>query len=195
MLALSNAWRTFWLVSVALSVGMGGCRSKEGEGTQSTMLAKDLYGFELKTLEGDKAPLSAFSGKVLLIVNVASECGYTPQYSGLQTLHERYAGRGLIVMGIPSNDFGGQEPGSSQEIRAFCSSKFHVSFPMFEKVAIKGDDKHPLYQWLTAQKGTVGWNFNKFLIDKKGKLVERFDSGVAPLDRELTLQIEKQLGI
>lgn len=156
------------------------------------MSQRAVYDFSLTHIDGKPAPLSEYRGKVLLIVNVASECGYTPQYAGLQQLHERYASRGLVVMGVPCNDFGGQEPGTSEEIQTFCSSKYSITFPLFEKVAIKGSP-HPLYQWLTADGDSVAWNFNKFLIDRQGKRIKHFGSRVEPLSQQLTQAIEALL--
>ena len=155
---------------------------------------------EVETLTGAKTPLASLRGKVLLIVNTASECGYTPQYAGLERLHETYAARGFTVLGFPCNDFGGQEPGTSEQIQAFCSSKFHVTFPLFAKVKAKGPAKSPLYATLTEStpegiRGDIKWNFTKFLVDKHGRVVARFEPKVDPLDAELTRAIEAQLAL
>jgi glutathione peroxidase len=126
-------------------------------------------------------------------VNTASECGYTPQYEGLEKLYEKYKDKGLVIVGFPANNFGGQEPGTNEEIAKFCSSKFSVTFPMMAKVSVKGDDKHALFTYLTEQSpipGEIGWNFNKFLLDKDGKLIARYPSKVEPLDPQLTSKIE-----
>ncbi len=149
-------------------------------------------------IEGSEVALEAFRGKALLIVNTASQCGYTPQYEGLQKLHERYADRGLTVLGFPSNDFGGQEPGSEAEIQAFVRDTYGVDFPMFGKLAVKGEAKSGLYKTLTEEtadgiRGEVKWNFTKFLVDAEGKVVARFGSGVDPLADELTAAVEKVL--
>lgn len=156
-----------------------------------------LTSIPLKDIDGKDTSLKAYHGKVLLIVNVASECGYTPQYSGLQALQDKYKDNGFTVLGFPCNDFGGQEPGSAEQIKAFCSASYKVTFPMFEKVRILGDDKHPLYQALTGPKspapGDVEWNFTKFLIGKDGAIVKRFDSSVEPESAELTSAIESAL--
>lgn len=151
-----------------------------------------IYQFYLTTIDGNSAPLSDFSGKVLLLVNVASECGFTSQYAGLQALHEKYVDKGLVVMGIPSNDFGGQEPGSEEEIKEFCSSKYSVTFPLFSKVGVK-QSPHPLYTYLQSIKGAVEWNFTKFLIGREGEVIEKFPSAVKPDDKELTSAIEGAL--
>lgn len=152
---------------------------------------KDIEG---KDIEGKETTLKAYAGKVLLIVNVASECGYTPQYTGMQALHEKMEGKGLAVLGFPCNDFGGQEPGSEAEIKQFCSKNFHVTFPMFSKVAIKGDAKHPLYAALQSAAGKeVGWNFEKFLVGKDGKVLKHFGSDVEPDSPELLAAIEEAM--
>jgi glutathione peroxidase len=151
---------------------------------------ESAHSFKLKTLEGKALDLSAFKGKKILIVNTASECGYTPQYAALQSLSERYKDK-LVVIGIPCNDFGGQEPGTAEEIRSFCSKTYQVDFPLSEKVSVKGANAAPLFKWLTSQPnpdftGDIRWNFEKFLLDENGKLIRRFRSGVKPLDPDLT---------
>lgn len=157
--------------------------------TLSAAAAENLQEIPLKTIDGKDTTLKAYQGKVLLIVNVASECGYTGQYEGLQALHEQYGKEGLAVLGFPCNDFGGQEPGSAEEIKTFCSARYHVTFPMFDKVKILGAGKHPLYDTLTGKNspfpGDVSWNFCKFLIGKDGKILARYDSAVEPNSTEL----------
>lgn len=153
---------------------------------------------EMQSLTGEPVSLKSYRGKALLIVNTASECGYTPQYAGLQQLWERYKDRGLVVVGVPSNDFGGQEPGSSEEIATFCETKFGVDFPMFAKVHAKGPDIAPLYRTLTVDtpdgiRGEVRWNFTKFLVDPNGVPVARFEPKVEPLAPELIQAIESVL--
>lgn len=159
-------------------------------------MTSSVYDFTLDTIDGTPRSLGDFKGKVLLLVNTASECGYTPQYQGLQKLHATYEGRGFSVVGFPSNDFGGQEPGSNKDIKAFCSTKFGVTFPMFAKIPVKGPAKHPLYAMLvqTPPAGEVKWNFNKFLVGKDGKVIARYDSDVTPEAPELAAAIEKALG-
>lgn len=155
-------------------------------------MAADLSSIPLKTIDGKDTTLKDYAGKVLLIVNVASECGYTGQYAGLQALHAKYEKQGFAVLGFPCNDFGGQEPGSEAEIKTFCTSRFQVTFPMFAKVKITGADKHPLYAALTA--GTdVGWNFEKFLIGKDGKLVTRYASDAEPEGGDIEGAVKKAL--
>jgi len=161
----------------------------------SLALAADsnVSGIAVKDIDGKDSTLKAYAGKVLLIVNVASECGYTGQYAGLQALHEKMAAKGVAVLGFPCNDFGGQEPGTEAIIKTFCTENYKVTFPMFSKVAIKGDAKHPLYDALQSAAGEVGWNFEKFLIGKDGKVLKRFGSDVEPQSPELLAAIEAAL--
>ncbi len=159
---------------------------------------KSAYDFSVVDVEGKPATLSSFKGKVALIVNTASKCGYTGQYKDLQELYAKYKDKGFVVLGFPSNDFGGQEPGSNKEIKTFCETNFNVKFPLFDKGAVKGAQKQPLYKFLTeeagdAYKGEVGWNFEKFLVDKKGHVVGRYKSGVKPSDSDLTKILESSL--
>ncbi len=154
----------------------------------------NVHDIAVKDIEGKATTLKAYAGKVMLIVNVASECGYTGQYAGLQALHEKMADKGVAVLGFPCNDFGGQEPGSEAAIKTFCTENYKVTFPMFAKVAIKGDAKHPLYAALQSAAGAeVGWNFEKFLIGKDGKVLKRFGSDVEPDSPELLAAIEAAL--
>src|SRR5437867_2319238 len=149
--------------------------------------------FKVKDIDGNDYDLAQLKGKVVLIVNVASKCGFTPQYKGLENLYEANKDKGLVIVGFPANNFRGQEPGTNEEIKQFCSSKYNVTFPMMSKISVKGDDKHPLYQMLTKEKSEVTWNFNKFLIGRDGKLIEHFDSKAKPDDAKLTDAIEKAL--
>ena len=150
-----------------------------------------IHDFKLKTLDGKPMDMAQFKGKKLLIVNTASKCGYTKQYADLQELHEKFGSK-ITVVGFPANNFGGQEPGSNEEIASFCKKNFGVSFPMAEKVSVKGRDIHPLFKYLTEEAGKMGvkepikWNFTKFLIDENGKLLEVFPSGVKPTDEAIT---------
>jgi len=153
-----------------------------------------VYDFTLNSIEGAPAPLRAYRGKVLLLVNVASYCGYTPQYQGLEALYEKYKDRGLVVIGFPANNFGAQEPGSNAEIKDFCERTYHVKFPMYAKVSVNGADKTPLYQYLTgAMGGDIQWNFTKFLVARDGKLLKRFEPEVTPDSADVTGAIEKAL--
>jgi glutathione peroxidase len=154
---------------------------------------KSLLDIPVKDIEGKDTTLKAYAGKVLLIVNVASECGNTPQYAGLQSLYDKYKDRGLVVLGFPCNDFGGQEPGSNADIKKFCTANYKVTFPMFDKITVKGGGKHPLYAALTADGGDVTWNFGKFLIGRDGKAVKRIDPETEPTDGEVVKAIEAAL--
>ena len=162
--------------------------------TASMFGASNVHEFTLNSIEGKPAPLSAYQGKVVLIVNVASRCGFTPQYAGLEALYEKYKDRGFVILGFPANNFGGQEPGTNEEIKTFCSTKYNVTFPMYSKISVKGDDKAPLYQFLTDATGSeIQWNFTKFLVDKDGKVVARFESKVTPESPDIAAAIEKAL--
>jgi glutathione peroxidase len=158
-----------------------------------------LYDIPLKTLDGQPASLGDLAGKTLLVVNVASKCGLTPQYAGLERLHEQFAGRGFAVVGFPCNQFGAQEPGSAQEIAEFCSATYGVSFPMFEKIDVNGPDRHPVYTELTAladaagEAGDIQWNFEKFLVAPDGKAVARFRPSTEPDAPEVVAAIEANL--
>jgi len=158
--------------------------------------AMSAHDFDFVSIDGAPLPMSQFKGKALLLVNTASNCGYTPQYEGLEALWRKYRERGLVVLAVPSNDFGGQEPGSAQQIKEFCETTFDVDFPMTDKYAVKGKDAHPLYKWLAKEPGAGGpprWNFFKYLIDADGKLVGTFSNGVEPHAPALVKAIEKAL--
>ncbi len=161
----------------------------------TTVAAGTVYDFSAGTIAGEPQNLSEYNGRVLLIVNTASKCGFTKQYAGLQELYEKYKDRGLVVLGFPANNFMGQEPGSNAEIQQFCSTRFNVTFPMFGKISVKGKDIHPLYAWLTGHPngGHVSWNFNKFLIGRDGGLIGHFESRTAPNDPELIRAVEAAL--
>jgi glutathione peroxidase len=146
-----------------------------------------LSDFTATTLEGQEQSLSAYAGQVALVVNTASECGFTPQFAGLEELYERYAAEGLVVLGFPCNQFGGQEPGTEEEIGAFCQRNYGVSFPMFAKVDVNGDSAHPLFTWLKSEKrgvlgGAIKWNFTKFLVGRDGEVLGRYGSTTEPAD-------------
>ncbi len=160
----------------------------------TTMIqAADLTAIPLKDIDGKDTSLKAYAGKVVLVVNVASQCGYTPQYEGLEALYKKFKDRGLVVLGFPCNDFGAQEPGTESEIKQFCSSRFNVTFPMFSKLHVKGPEQHPLYAALTEGGAPVKWNFGKFLLGKDGKVLARYDSGTEPDDAKLVAAIEAAL--
>jgi len=163
----------------------------------STHAADSLYDIPLKDIDGKAATLKPFQGKVMLIVNVASKCGFTPQYTALEAAYTRYQAQGFVVCGFPCNQFGGQEPGTDAEIKEFCSSKFSVTFPMFDKLEVNGANRHPLYVALAGGgspfPGDIRWNFTKFLIGRDGRILNRFDSSVKPDSDEVTKAIEAAL--
>ena len=163
----------------------------------SACAAESIYDLPLKDIDGKDTSLKPYQGKVMLIVNVASKCGFTPQYTALEALHQKYKDRGLVVLGFPCNQFGGQEPGTDAEIKQFCSSKYNVTFPMFDKIEVNGANRHPLYVMLAGKEspfaGDIGWNFTKFLIGRDGKILNRFGSKVKPDSEEVTKAIEAAL--
>lgn len=165
-------------------------------GKPAPAAAGRVHQFTLKTIDGKDRPLSAYKGRALLLVNTASECGLTPQYEGLQKLHEKYAGRGLAVVAFPANEFGAQEPGTNEQIKTFCSMKYRVTFDLFSKIVVKGAGIHPLYKFLTSESGFDGdidWNFAKFLVDKNGTVIARFPAEQDPQSSAVVGAIEKAL--
>jgi len=175
--------KAFWVMALILACG--------------AVLAGDVRQIPLKDIDGKPTSLKAYDGKVLLVVNVASKCGLTPQYKALEALHRKYKDKGFSVLGFPCNDFGSQEPGTTDEIKEFCSSKYDVSFPMFDKLHVKGPERHPLYEALTGESspfpGDIKWNFGKFLIGRDGKILKRFEPKVTPDAPEVTQAIEAAL--
>jgi glutathione peroxidase len=163
----------------------------------SACAAGSIYDLPLKDIDGKDTSLKPYQGKVMLIVNVASKCGFTPQYTALEALHLKYAAQGLVVLGFPCNQFGGQEPGTDAEIKQFCSSKYAVTFPMFDKIEVNGASRHSLYVMLAGREspfaGDIGWNFTKFLIGRDGKILKRFESKVKPDSPEVIQAIETAL--
>jgi len=164
----------------------------------SLFAGSGVYSFTLNSIDGKPAPLADYKGKVVLLVNVASQCGYTPQYSALEAIYEKYKDQGFVILGFPANNFGAQEPGTNEEIKSFCTRKFNVTFPMYSKISVKGSDQSPLYAYLTKETGAgiageIKWNFTKFLVDRNGKVVQRFEPAVTPDSKEVTAAIEKQL--
>ena len=161
--------------------------------------ASSVYDYTLKSIDGQPTPLSSFRGKVVLLVNVASRCGYTPQYTGLESLYEKHKDEGFVIVGVPANNFMSQEPGTNQEIKTFCKSKYDVKFPMMAKVSVTGSDQAPLYQYLTSKEqnpktgGDIKWNFTKFLIDRNGQVIARFEPAVTPADPALTSAVQAAL--
>jgi glutathione peroxidase len=159
--------------------------------------AESIYDISVKTIDAKTVKLDEYKNKVILVVNVASQCGYTPQYDGLESIYEKYKSQGFVVLGFPCNQFGEQEPGTNEEIKAFCSSKFNVKFPLFDKIEVNGTNRHPLYILLAGKSsvfaGDITWNFNKFLIGRDGKMIMRYDSSITPESKELTEAIEQAL--
>jgi glutathione peroxidase len=155
--------------------------------------------FTVKTIDGQEKKLSEYKGKVVLLVNVASKCGLTPQYTALESTYEKYKEQGFVIIGFPANNFGSQEPGTNEEIKQFCTSKYNVTFPMMSKISVKGDDKHPLYKFLTEGKagqefaGDIEWNFAKFLVDRNGNVIARFGSRTTPDSPQVSGAVEKAL--
>lgn len=181
-----------WLAAVAAILICSICFAQEAEMT--------IYDFQMDDIDGNPVSLSAYKGKVLLMVNVASRCGFTRQYAGLEKLYQEFKDRGLVILGFPANNFMGQEPGTNEEIKQFCSLNYGVSFPMFSKISVKGKDTAPLYKYLTDKTlnppsdGKISWNFNKFLISRDGKMLNHFGSRTEPESKELRGAIEAALG-
>jgi glutathione peroxidase len=161
--------------------------------------AESLYDISLKDINGRSTSLKPYQGKVMFIVNVASHCGYTPQYAGLEALHKKYQAQGLEVLGFPCNQFGAQEPGTNEEIKQFCSSKYNVSFPLFDKIEVNGARRHPLYSLLAGKDspapGDIRWNFTKFLVSRDGKIIKRFEPGTSPDSAEVMEAIQGALAL
>ncbi len=185
---------TFLVISTTILIAT---RAKENAVEEKTV--KSIYDFALKDIDGKEIKLDQYKGQVLLLVNVASRCGYTPQYQGLQKIYDKYKDQGFVVLGFPANNFGGQEPGTDKEIKTFCSTRFNVAFPIFSKISVKGEDKHALYKYLTEKEtnaqfaGEISWNFNKFLVDKTGHIVARFDSKDEPESEKVREAIESAI--
>jgi glutathione peroxidase len=183
------------LLSVGCNADQQSERTTAAEEQQA--MATDYRTVEFNTITGETTTLNAFAGQAILVVNVASKCGYTPQYADLEELYRTYKDSGLVILGFPANNFGGQEPGSNEQILEFCTSKFDVTFPMMAKISVKGDSKHPLFTYLTEQSakpGEIKWNFSKFVLDREGNVIERFDSGVKPMSDELVAAVKQALG-
>ena len=164
----------------------------------TTQSAPSPLAFTVKDIDGKEYDLGQLKGKVVMIINVASKCGYTKQYTGLEKLYEKYKDRGFVIVGFPANNFGGQEPGTDEEIKTFCSTKYDVKFPMMHKISVKGEDQHALYDLLTHKtpqefRGEIGWNFTKFLVDRNGKVIQRFEPAVEPDSKEIEAAVEAAL--
>jgi glutathione peroxidase len=184
----------FLVGTVLVAIGVTACGSR-GE---HVPIASSVYGFTLTDITGKPHPLDQYRGKVLMIVNVASECGYTGQYAGLQALHEKYRERGFVILGVPANDFLWQEPGTNEEIAAFCSTRYQLTFPMMAKITVTNEERDPLYWYLTrdsARPGRVGWNFTKFLVGRDGAVVERFGPSMEPDAPPLLAAVEQALQV
>lgn len=183
-----------WLAIGAVAAGIG-----LGAGARGEEPVKSIYDFTMKDIDGKELSLSAFRGKVLLVVNVASKCGFTRQYSGLEKLYQAHADKGFVVLGFPANNFMGQEPGTEAEIKSFCTLNYGVTFPMFSKISVKGKDIHPLYAFLTSKEtnpdsaGAISWNFNKFLVGRDGRILAHYGSRTEPDDPELAAAINNAL--
>lgn len=192
--------RRDWLAYALAAFSLAGCREAAvrdaSTGGTAPVGSPRLYEFSLPDIDGTPRPLAGYKGQVLLLVNVASRCGSTPQYETMQKIYDTYKDRGFRILGFPANNFGSQEPGSNAEIKEFCMSKYAVTFDMFAKISVKGDDIHPLYRYLTTEAGVdgeIGWNFTKFLVDRQGNVVYRFSTKTDPLAPELTSKIEELL--
>jgi glutathione peroxidase len=164
----------------------------------SLFAASGIYTFTLNSIDGKPSPLADYKGKVILVVNVASQCGYTPQYSALESIYEKYKDQGFVILGFPANNFGAQEPGTNAEIKTFCTRKYSVTFPIYAKISVKEPDQAPLYAYLTREtgpdvRGDIKWNFTKFLVDRNGNVVQRFEPAITPDSKEMISAIEKQL--
>ena len=182
----ANTRKYFWLGLVIMM-------------TASSFAASNLYNFTLASIDGKPMPLADFKGKVILLVNVASQCGYTPQYTALEAMYNKYKDQGFVILGFPANNFGAQEPGTNDEIKTFCTRKYSVTFPLYSKVSVKGGDKDALYQFLTDKSanpqtgGDIKWNFTKFLIGPDGRVITRFEPDVTPDAPQVTAAVEKAL--
>lgn len=184
---------SLWAAVAAMALSAGLSMAADSPATRPSMPAASVYDFTLKNIDGQPTPLAQYKGKTLLIVNVASKCGYTKQYAELEKLYEQYKDKGLVILGFPANNFKGQEPGSDEQIKQFCTANYGVTFPMFSKISVKGEDIHPLYQYLTTSAnppGDIGWNFEKFVIAPDGTIVARFKSKVTPESDEVKQAIQ-----
>jgi len=191
-----NSMTRHFFVSAVLSVILLASSLYAQKTEKAPVSKQSLYDFKMKTIDGMEKSLSEYKGKVLLIVNVASRCGYTPQYKDLEEVYRQYKDRGFVVLGFPANNFGEQEPGTDQEIQTFCTSKYDVTFDMFSKISVRGDDQHPLYGYITKDSpfpGDVKWNFQKYLVDADGAIVAMYPSKTKPTDSTVKEKIEALL--
>lgn len=182
---------------VLLTLAVAACKPGYAAETSTRSDAMPpVYSFTLNDIDGKPLALNTFTGKVMLLVNTASMCGNTPQYEGLQTLYEQYRERGLEILAFPANNFGKQEPGTNEEIKSFCYTKYALEFPLFSKISVKGEDMHPLYHYLTTQSpfpGEIEWNFQKFLVNREGEIIARYRPGLKPLSPQIVQDIERAL--
>jgi glutathione peroxidase len=188
------------LPMLVAALTMAGLAATAGRADEPSRPAAGALNFQVQDIDGKSVDLAkAHQGKVLLVVNTASQCGYTPQYKGLEAIYGKYKAKGFEVLAFPANEFGAQEPGSNSEIKAFCTGTYNVTFPIYSKIVVKGPGIHPLYQYLTDARtdpkfaGPISWNFNKFLIDRSGRVIARFDSGDEPESAKVTKAIETAL--
>ena len=205
---MQKKWQIVLLCALALTFVASACAQKPAQASQTATASADkqksgnkqmasIYDFTMKDIDGKDVKLDAYRGQAVLLVNVASRCGYTPQYQGLEAIYKKYKDKGFVILGFPANNFGAQEPGTEKEIKTFCSLTYGVTFPMFAKISVKGADQHPFYGFLTGKEtnpgfsGDIGWNFAKFLVGKDGKIVARFASGDEPESDTVTGAIEK----
>jgi len=194
-----SGMRKLRLAMVVLCLAVAAAAVFGAPSTSSASASGSIYDFTMKDIDGKQVNLTDFRGKVVLVVNVASRCGFTPQYEGLQKLYLKYQQQGFVILGFPANNFGFQEPGTNAEIKTFCSAKYNVTFPVFSKISVKGEDMDPLYKYLTDKAtnpqygGDIKWNFNKFLIDRKGNILARFEPPVRPDSDQMVQAIEKEL--
>jgi glutathione peroxidase len=197
-MAIMDLGRRFSLAvtSALFAAGSAFAKKQENNPMQSEKTAGRVYDFEMKTIDGKPKKLADYKGHPLLIVNTASLCGFTPQYTDLENLYKKFEARGLKIAAFPANEFGAQEPGSDSDIKKLCLTKYALSFDLYSKIAVKGDAIHPLYQYLTKESGFPGdipWNFSKFLVDRKGKVVARFGPEADPMGKDVVAAVEKAL--
>jgi glutathione peroxidase len=187
------------VAAIILSAYGFGYLGSSASNVSKTPNVKSFYEINVTDIDGNDVNLGKYQDKVVMFVNTASKCGYTPQYEGLQAIYDKYKDRGFVILGFPANNFNGQEPGTNEEIKEFCTLKYKVTFPMFAKISVAGEDQHPLYQYLTGARtnpefaGEITWNFNKFLANEKGEIIARFSSKETPDSKEVTKAIEKAL--
>jgi glutathione peroxidase-family protein len=198
-LFMKNITIVTFVLMLVFSFFITACEQKPSNKKSEANMENNFYSFTMNDIDGEAVSLSQYQGKVILVVNVASKCGFTKQYSGLEQLYEKYKDEGFTILGFPANNFLRQEPGTDSEIKSFCTTKYNVTFPMFSKISVKGKNIHPLYEYLTSpeENGEFGkpikWNFNKFLIGKDGETINRFPSKTVPMDAQIIEALEGAL--